>query len=692
MTRAGVVCRFGVGILFLLCPVVSFAQDAVWQRFAGFEQEETVVRGQNGYAGAQVCESCHRDEHRGWQATPHADAYETLVTEQADRRPECLTCHTTGFQYVSGFEIGDEGRRLAGVQCETCHGPGLQHVRRPEVRNIRGEVGPQVCKDCHNAEQTPDFDAQFADLMERVNHRAEEVPGAGAGAVEAALVLGGEHPVRVELFVMAQCPYGIQAEQALLPAIRALGTEVDFRLYFIAEEAGTDSGKTLASRALSATRDACAGEPVEGTGQFRSLHGDPEVEEGIRQVVMMAYYPDRFFEYLTLRNKDIYFSNWKRCASQAGMDPARIEAAASGTEGEALFRENIRRANQLGINASPTLLVNGREIDAVFDADALKRQVCRSGGGGSLCASYPECEQDRDCVQPRKVGVCVKPGTSEARCRFTDPVPFQVTVLNDPLCALCETGHFIRSTLELFPGAQVQTLDIAAPGARELITRYQIDRVPAFVMDERFAKTAHFQRFARTVRQMEDGYLPEPAMVPMARLLGRPEESGRLDLFLDPAFPFALGLAGQLITWVQAVDDVDRLRVHFFSVEEGGAEPLPYLCAQKLAPEQLQDYLMCRIRAELGGEGRLTPERCVSKLGLSQERFSQCVDGEEGRGLLDQAQAVAAAFGIRGRMNPVVVMDNRDVVSGRLVQHIQDLFYEIHPDLLSRDGKKMETR
>ena len=46
--------------------------------------------------------------------------------------------------------------------------------------------------------------------------------------------------VEVELFVMAHCPYGMRAQTALAPTVKAFGEGIDFRLHFIAQEAGKE--------------------------------------------------------------------------------------------------------------------------------------------------------------------------------------------------------------------------------------------------------------------------------------------------------------------------------------------------------------------------------------------------------------------------------------------------------------------
>ncbi len=45
---------------------------------------------------------------------------------------ECISCHTTGFPYKSGFVSAEATPFLKGNQCENCHGPGSLHNADPD--------------------------------------------------------------------------------------------------------------------------------------------------------------------------------------------------------------------------------------------------------------------------------------------------------------------------------------------------------------------------------------------------------------------------------------------------------------------------------------------------------------------------------------------------------------------------------
>ncbi|MCZ6635337.1 MAG: multiheme c-type cytochrome [bacterium] len=666
------------------------ASDPVLQatarpRFAGFKMEQTIRGNKNGYAGAEACKNCHEAAYEDWKGTHHAGAFNRLLQVQKHYQPDCVTCHTTGFGYATGFQIGKDRETLTGVQCETCHGPGAHHVRRPEKGNIRGQVSGEVCQSCHDANQTPDFDARFASMLAEINHQG----GHQAPSLETALesTPSGER-VRVALFVMAHCPYGVQAEMALAPTLKAFGDRIDFQLYFIADEVGAENETQSTQRRSARQGPACEATTTEGSGRFRSLHGDAEIEEGIRQMVMMRQFPNRYYDYILCRNREGEQGDWEACASRVGIDAEEVKKWVANGEGERLFAENIRRANLLGIHASPTLLVNGREVEAFFDPVALAREICQKDASLPACASLPDCTGDSDCSKPGYVGVCLNPNTEHAACRFQAPVSFPVTVLNDADCAVCDTYHFIQSTLAFFPGAHVQTVDIQSKAGQALATQFEVDRVPTFILGAKFDKTARFFRFAQVVKQVGEAFVPDARMTPVARLLDRTPEPGRIDLFVGTASQYAIASTEDLIVWLASVGALDRLNLHFLGQSRGmlADEDVWHVCAQEVGPSRFLDYLLCRIQGIKNKQTGLSIEACAQQMGMDIHSLRQCASGNQGKALLTNSQEVARSMGVLLDMNPTVVIDNQVVVGGPMMQQVKVIFYRLHPELEQRDS------
>jgi len=155
----------------------------------------------------------------------------------------------------------------------------------------------------------------------------------------------------VQLFVMSQCPFGVQAENAIKPVVELMGSSIDFQLRFIANE--------------------------NGNGTFESLHGENEVNEDLRQVCIMKYENAKLWTYLECVNKD--YQNignvWENCAKNSSIDVEKIKTCAAG-EGKDLLKENIKAANELNVQGSPTLKINGVDYRGARSPEAYKTGIC----------------------------------------------------------------------------------------------------------------------------------------------------------------------------------------------------------------------------------------------------------------------------------------------------------------------------
>jgi hypothetical protein len=131
------------------------------------------------FVGARACKECHPNTYEFWSNTRHAQAFKTLKN---DKKPntiydaECVTCHTTGFEYNSGWVSEAATPQLAGNQCENCHGPGSKHVADPKNVEFRKLVTLKAaqankngfCERCHDAENSRKFD--FKEYWDKIDH------------------------------------------------------------------------------------------------------------------------------------------------------------------------------------------------------------------------------------------------------------------------------------------------------------------------------------------------------------------------------------------------------------------------------------------------------------------------------------------------------------------------------------------
>ena len=89
---------------------------------------------------------------------------------------------------------------------------------------------------------------------------------------------------------------------------------------------------------------------------------DYEKEEYSRAVCVQKYYPEKFWDYLICRSKQIKSAYWEDCL--CGVDSLRVKTCARGPEGVTLLSENTRLNQQLRISSGPSYLLNNQEIFA----------------------------------------------------------------------------------------------------------------------------------------------------------------------------------------------------------------------------------------------------------------------------------------------------------------------------------------
>lgn len=146
---------------------------------------------------------------------------------------------------------------------------------------------------------------------------------------------------KVELFVMAFCPYGVQAEQAIKPVYDLLKDKIDFSINYIVSV----GGDTLDS--------------------VSSLHGAKEAEEDARQVCIAKNYPDKLWDYVIEIDNKCYPSYskdidtcWKQAAAKFGISTAKIDGCVKD-ESVLLLKASETLSNNYGVSGSPTLVING---------------------------------------------------------------------------------------------------------------------------------------------------------------------------------------------------------------------------------------------------------------------------------------------------------------------------------------------
>ncbi len=130
-------------------------------------------------------------------------------------------------------------------------------------------------------------------------------------------------PRHLDLFSMSLCPYSIHAERRLINYVRAHNLGIDLRIHYLV---------TLKH------------------GRLSSLRGLRELNEDRRRIIIQKYWPDKFFDYLLLREDNPY----RKVLRKLGIEYDRIKEKMG--EADALLTQGYRLAKDLDISAAPTFL------------------------------------------------------------------------------------------------------------------------------------------------------------------------------------------------------------------------------------------------------------------------------------------------------------------------------------------------
>lgn len=147
-------------------------------------------------------------------------------------------------------------------------------------------------------------------------------------------------PNKLEVFIMSHCPFGVKAVESLIDYMN-LGKidKSNISIHYIGDVYENQDGSYI----------------------FNSLHGDEEWKENMRQLLILKYYPDKFWEYMKIRVKNYTANDWQDLLKEVGISIEDFEKKLE-IEGKKLLADDFRFTSSLKINVSPTFIVNGNNL------------------------------------------------------------------------------------------------------------------------------------------------------------------------------------------------------------------------------------------------------------------------------------------------------------------------------------------
>jgi 2-hydroxychromene-2-carboxylate isomerase len=451
--------------------------------------------------------------------------------------------------------------------------------------------------------------------------------------------------VKLEFYVMSQCPYGTQVLDAVAPVLKELGRAVDFEVNYIADDAGS--------------------------GQFSSLHGDPEVKGDIVQLCAAKYNPKSYMDMIVCMDEDASSipGNWEKCAKNNGLDTVKIKACYEGEEGKELLSASIKKSEEAEAYGSPTIYLNGKSYPGGRTSADFLRAICNSYSGDrpGACSDIPA---------PKKV---------------------MAVVLNDERCGEdCDMGGLMAALESIFPGLEVIELDYSSSEGKKLYKEAGLAYLPAILFDESVKEGEGYSDVesyldpagdytslrigavfdptkeicSNSIDDTGDGKIDCDDPDCEGNLVCREEKKADLQVFIMSDCPYGKLAVEALKEVADNFGDSITYEVHYIAGEtvEGftslhgtyeSDEDIIQLCVKEKSPEQWLDYIYCRSIEGISGNDW---KGCADTAKVDVSAVQACFDGEEGKELLRQDIRIADSLGIGA--SPTWLANNKYAFGG----------------------------
>lgn len=477
-------------------------------------------------------------------------------------------------------------------------------------------------------------------LDEKPTPVAAPDPASPANKVTGTAVVRQVNPgaVKVELYAMSQCPYGVQAEAMFKEVISAFGADIDFAVEYIGD--------------------------ILPTGDLTSMHGPKEVRGDTLQLCARQY-SEKWFEFVECQNENYRAvdTNGESCATRVGLDPAVLKTCAEGPEGKSLLEASFKKAKERDASGSPTIFIGGKEYNGNRRASDVMRAIC-----GAYSESKPAvCN---DLPVPPKV---------------------DVVILTDKRCGEdCDTTPIERQLPNLMGNPSVTVVDYSDPAGKKLFEAIKPAQLPAIAFNETLAadkeadeKLGKNLRKAGSYRVADVGewnpLCADKDGCSLAEckstLQCKPEEPNTLEVFVMSQCPF--GVKG-LDAMKEVLANFDKagaklnFKVHF--IGEGNESNLGSMHGQPEVDEDLREicaaehygkdrkfmnYVWCRNKNISDAKW----ESCAtSATGIDASVIKSCSEGDEGKKLL--AKSFAYSDSLKFGASPTWLVNGKYQFSG----------------------------
>jgi hypothetical protein len=438
---------------------------------------------------------------------------------------------------------------------------------------------------------------------------------------------------------------------------------------------------------------------IDSSGAASKSMGETETAAALAHVCVQNQATEpQWLKYLSCAFGSDQFRSGKKgalsCALAVGLDDQQLKACTSSEEAQSELKSMYATSMALGIDESPTIVVERRVYLGEMKSASLASHLCHSVG--EVATRPKACD---NIPPPPSVNATL---LFDSRCKDPD---------------LCDVEGEVEALHAMVSGLLLTRLDYTTPEGRhlfELIRRAEpkFEQLPAILFDHSLVAAAGAaERLAPYLVSFGEGrLLPlSSGWNPQAEICDngvddtgdgkadcedgnckntlacRAETKGKLELFIMSQCSFGAAVVDPSYRAVKHFGK-DRkkldLRIEFIGASRDGVlasmhgqaeldEDLRMMCAQSLYPNNylFMDYVACRAKDFRSEDWKA----CVPK-GMSAKKVDDCATTKKGRDLLELSFSLAEKLGVRG--SPSWILNGRYAMDGRTAATVVQGFCE----------------
>ena len=319
-----------------------------------------------------------------------------------------------------------------------------------------------------------------------------------------------------DLYIMSLCPYGKEALKEFISFKNVL-KETEWNIWFIGS--------------------------IQGEEKLSSLHGQEEIEDEMIWLAVKEIYPQKWEEFLIKRIglKEVNADDVFAILRDMNLDIPKIKSWIE-KNGKKELKIHYLRSMKMGINASPTLLINNMIFNKEIIKYYLLKDICekRKTKISSFCDSLPECIKDTDCKKKGKIGKCVnikKDGSGE--CQYTDSYLCTLFVFIPDTSFTSPDIQLANNISNDFSGVIVKLEKISSANGRKIIGKFDPLYLPFYVIETSIEKDPNFSIIEEMLVKDKGFFIFKKNVIKPFYFYKKSLIENSITLFVDPVFPAA---------------------------------------------------------------------------------------------------------------------------------------------------------